>query len=79
MIDLPLEEYQVRTGESFRYAITVDKAYGILDDILDWCRANMLADWRWQLISPSSDRSPGKYTFYFDSDRDCCAFKLRWV
>lgn len=79
MIELPFEEYQIRTGDSFHYAITVEKTYGILDDILDWCRANMLADWRWQLIHPSSEHLPGRYTFYFDSDRDCCAFKLRWA
>ncbi len=79
MVELPLEEYQIRTGDSFAYATTVEKSFGVLDDILDWCRSNMLKEWRWQLIQPSSDQSPGRYTFYFDSDLDLCAFKLRWI
>jgi hypothetical protein len=78
MHQLPLEEYQVRTGDSFHCATNVEKPYGVLDDILDWCKLNMLQEWRWQLVQPSSDVSPGRYIFYFDSDRDMCAFKLRW-
>jgi hypothetical protein len=27
----------------------------------------------------SSDHLPGEYMFYFDSDRDFCAFSMKWV
>jgi hypothetical protein len=30
------------------------------------------------LIDVSTDRRPGTYKFYFDSERDCVAFVLQW-
>jgi len=78
MPTLAFEEYQIRTGDSFKHAAHVEKPFGVLDDILDWCRASLEHEWRWQLLTASSDQLPGRYIFYFDSDRDCCAFRLRW-
>jgi hypothetical protein len=69
----------IRTGESFLYAQEIQKPFGILDGVLDWCRSELTGDWRWQLVQPSTDRDPGRYCFYFDSSRDMCAFKLRWM
>ena len=76
---MAFEEYQVRTGDSFPYAQEIHKSFGVLDSVLDWCKANMLNEWRWQLKRTSTDREPGHYVFYFDSDRDLCAFRLRWM
>ena len=67
-----------RSRESFAYAREVDKPWGGLEPILAWCRTEVQGDWRWQLIDMSSDIRPGRYIFYFDSDRDCCAFSLKW-
>lgn len=75
----PLEEYQIRTGDSFAYAQEIHKPFGVLDNVLDWCKSNILEEWRWQLVRTSTDREPGRYIFYFDSDRDLCAFRLRWM
>lgn len=79
MQGMPVQEFEVRTGDSFAYAQEIHKPFGVLDDVIDWCKANMCAEWRWQLIRTSTDRDDGRYVFYFDSDRDLCAFKLRWM
>ena len=75
---MSIAEYQVREKESFSHALEISKPFGILDQIIPWCKSELIGEWRWQLIQPSSDITPGRYIFYFDSDRDCCAFKLKW-
>jgi hypothetical protein len=74
-----LYDRQIRPGDSFRYAVEIRKPFGVLDSVLAWCKTEMTGEWRWQLIQPSSDNSPGRYIFYFDSDRDVCAFRLTWM
>lgn len=73
-----LADYQIRDKDSFAYAKEILKPWGGLDPILDWCKSELTGDWRWQLVQVSSDIAPGRYIFYFDSDRDCCAFTLKW-
>ena len=70
--------YVDRDKESFGYAQGIDKAYGTLGDVLDWCKSELTADWRWQMIEMSATDRPGRYIFYFDSERDCLAFTLKW-
>ena len=67
-----------RSRESFRYAREITKPFGELDRVIDWCKTEMVGDWRWQLVDVSSDCRPGRYIFYFDSERDCFAFTLQW-
>ena len=67
-----------RSQESFRYAREITKPIGELDRVIDWCKTQMVGDWRWQLIDVSSDQCPGRYIFYFDSERDYFAFTLYW-
>ena len=70
--------YQIRDQGSFGYAREITKPFGQIDCIIAWCKAELGGDWRWQLIEGSSDVRPGRYTFYFDSDKDLCAFVLKW-
>lgn len=70
--------YLVREPHSFRHTLEIAKPYGFLDNILDWCKSECISDWRWQLIDVSSDRRPGRYCFYFDSERDYLAFVIKW-
>lgn len=70
--------YQIRDKESFSYAKEISKPFGELDRVLTWCKTELVGEWRWQLIDGSTDNRPGRYIFYFDSDRDCCAFTLKW-
>ena len=70
---------QIRQGESFRHARMIYKPYGELDRVLAWCRTELEDDWRWQMIEMSSDTRPGRYCFYFDSERDFVAFLLQWA
>ena len=72
-------EYHVRTGQSFAHAREIQKPFGVLDDVIDWCKTNLDAEWRWQLVSVSSDIRPGDYIFYFDSERDYLAFVMKWL
>ena len=68
----------VRNKDSFNYTQEISKEFGILEHVLDWCKEELSAEWRWQLISVSSERQPGRYIFYFDSERDCLAFTMKW-
>lgn len=70
--------HQIRSQESFNYAQEITKPYGTLNDVLDWCKAELTGEWRWQLVELSSDARPGRYIFYFDEHRDCFAFALKW-
>ena len=67
-----------RNRESFLYAREIAKPFGELDRVIDWCKTEMVGDWRWQLVDVSSDRRPGRYIFYFDTERDFFAFTLQW-
>ena len=67
-----------RNRESFLYSQEITKPFGELDRVIDWCKTEMVGDWRWQLVDVSSDRRPGRYIFYFDSERDFFAFTLQW-
>lgn len=71
-------DYQIRDKESFSYAKEIAKPFGGIDSVISWCKTEMQNDWRWQVVDYSSDTRPGRYIFYFDSDRDCCAFTLKW-
>jgi hypothetical protein len=68
----------IRDRDSFRHAQEIAKSFGVLESVLDWCKEELTADWRWQLIEVSSDRRPGRYIFYFDSERDYLAFVMKW-
>jgi hypothetical protein len=72
------EQLIIREKESFQHAVEITKPFGVIDFVINWCKAEMISDWRWQLIEISSDIKPGRYCFYFDSDRDYCAFLLKW-
>ena len=71
--------HQIRRQDSFRHAIQITKPFGDLDHVVSWCKTQTEQEWRWQLIEVSSDQRPGRYIFYFDSDRDVFAFSLRWL
>ena len=70
---------QIRDGESFPYAREIHRPFGQLDNVLTWCRTELDGDWRWQLVRTSTDREPGRYIFYFDTERDLFAFTLQWA
>lgn len=69
----------MRNKDSFRHAQEIAKPFGVLENVLDWCKEELVGEWRWQLIDVSSDRKPGRYIFYFDSERDCLAFTMKWL
>lgn len=76
---IPVEDYNIRQSDSFAHACRIRKPFGILEEVLAWCKQSLSEDWRWQLISPSSDIRPGEYIFYFDSERDYLAFIMKWL
>lgn len=67
-----------REQTSFKYVIEVNKSGHALDQMLDWCKAELIGAWRWQLLELSNIQSPGKYLFYFDDHRDTVAFTIKW-
>ena len=71
-------EYQ-RDRDSFKHAQEIAKPFGVLESILDWCKSELIADWRWQLVTTSTDLRPGRYIFFFDSELDCLAFTMKWA
>jgi hypothetical protein len=72
------DPFEVRQGDSFNYAQEIRKPFGELDRVLAWCKTELLNEWRWQLVDVSTDLRPGRYIFYFDSERDYFAFTLCW-
>lgn len=74
-----IEEHRIRDKDSFNHACEIRKQFGILEKTLEWCKTELLSEWRWQLIDVSSDIQPGRYIFYFDSERDYLAFLMKWA
>ena len=73
-----LENYIIRDKESFKHSHELKKKTGILDHVIEWCKDELVGDWRWQLVEMSSHQQPGRYIFYFDSERDYFAFLMKW-
>ena len=67
-----------RSRDSFVHAQEIVKPFGEIERVLDWCKSEVGHDWRWQLVDVSSDIRPGRYIFYFDSERDYLAFTMKW-
>ena len=76
--DRMVRQIDHRSRDSFAHAREVVKGWGGLEPMLTWCKTELQGDWRWQLIDVSSDERPGRYIFYFDSEKDCVAFSLKW-
>jgi hypothetical protein len=74
-----LRQVDFRTEESFAYICEIQKPFGAIDTIINWCKSELQDDWRWQLIDVSSDQRPGRYMFYFDNNKDYFAFVLKWL
>ena len=68
-----------RSKQSFAYAKEITKPFGAIEQVLDWSKKELEEDWRWQLIEMSSQGRPGRYIFYFDSERDYLAFIMKWL
>ena len=67
-----------RDKDSFDHAHEIIKPFGVIERVLDWCKSELAGEWRWQLLEMSSDIKPGRYIFYFDNERDCLAFLMKW-
>lgn len=73
-----LDNLVIRAKESFNHAVEIHKPFGGLDGVIAWCKENIDHEWRWQLVQVSTDHADGRYIFYFDNERDYCAFLLKW-
>jgi hypothetical protein len=47
--------------------------------VIDWAKTELTEEWRWQVVRTSSDRMPGTYVFYFDSESDYLAFTMKFA
>lgn len=81
--DPALEEFRRqidwRDETSFAHARQIIKPYGEIDRILTWCKSELVDTWRWQMVEMAAPQRPGRYIFYFDSERDCLAFTIKWA
>lgn len=68
-----------RDKASFNHAQEITKPFGQVEHVLDWCKSELVNEWRWQLVDVSSNNRPGRYIFYFDDERDYLAFIMKWV
>jgi hypothetical protein len=68
----------MRDRDSFAHAQEISKPFGVLELVLDWCKDELVEEWRWQLIEVSNDHRDGRYCFFFDSERDYLAFVMKW-
>jgi hypothetical protein len=74
----PLNQW-MRDRNSFNHAREIEKPFGVIETVLNWCKSELQGDWRWQLIEMSSDIKPGRYCFFFDDEKDYCAFLMKWA
>jgi hypothetical protein len=68
----------MRDRDSFDHAQEIIKPFGVIEHVLNWCKSELPGQWRWQLLEMSSQVKPGRYIFYFDSERDYLAFLMKW-
>ena len=71
--------FEIRDAESFRHSISITKPFGSLDSVINWAKQELTEEWRWQVVRTSSDRMPGTYVFYFDSESDYLAFTMKFA
>jgi hypothetical protein len=76
---MPIDTVADRIATSFPYHREITKPFGEIDTVIAWSKNELTGAWRWRLVDPSSDIRPGRYEFFFDSDRDYCAFTLKWA
>jgi hypothetical protein len=69
----------LRNRDSFHHAQEIIKPFGVIETVLHWCKTELRGEWRWQLVEMSSDIKPGRYCFFFDDERDCLAFVMKWA
>lgn len=67
-----------RSADTFLHQAECLLPYGQLDTVLNWCRSECSAEWRWKMKESASNIKSGHYGFYFDSERDAVAFSLQW-
>ena len=63
--------------QEFKFAKQINKPYGGVDNLLVWCKQELVGEWRWQLVELSTPTRSGEYIFYFDSERDYVAFLMK--
>lgn len=79
MNDIDFQELGFRDKASFAYTVDLTKPAGMIDHVLEWSREELSHEWRWTLVEVSAVHKPGRYTFYFDSERDYFAFIIKWL
>jgi len=65
------------SGNRFKHQIRTGIMLGMLDDCYDWCRENLMHEWRIEQTEFNL-RSPCMYNFYFESEQDAVTFSLKW-
>jgi hypothetical protein len=48
MLKSPMQH--TRDRDSFNHAQEIAKPFGVLEHVLDWCKEELSAEWRWQLL-----------------------------
>ena len=69
----------IQPKEGFNHAKMITKSFGVIEEILDWCKRELSNEWRWQLKEVSTHTRNGEYIFYFDSERDYLTFLMKWA
>lgn len=75
---MPALADHIQAQDRFRYALGIEKPFGVIDHVLAWCRSSLESEWAWQLVETSGPGLNGRYIFYFNDSRDHFAFALKW-
>ena len=73
-----LQDEFIQPKERYNHTYRIVKSFGVIEQILDWCKHELVTEWRWQLIEVSTHTKNGEYIFYFDSERDYLSFLMKW-
>ena len=69
---------EIETALDYKFSQAIEKEYGSIDQVLEWCQSELSEKWAWEITSGPSSTAPCSFIFYFNSERDTVAFRLKW-
>ena len=75
-LNKPLE--QKLQERNLKYRCDVHKDFGKLDDLVEWCKKEVIGDWGWHIARYPNSEQPGHYIFFFEHHSEYFAFALKF-
>ena len=77
---MPAIDHLIEVDASqYPYTLEISKKLGKLDEVITWSKQELEHEWRWILDETGGGDGLWKYRFFFQSERDMCAFTMKWA